>query len=189
MDKTKPNGAFTEGFAKRKKWKLNTGLAEGLSQIIPSTFVDVGAGIGRYVEYLLERGIAGYGIDGIERIGEMSVGRVVEGDVSVPLNPHLAYPSMHTAFSFEVGEHVPPERSDNFIDNLCRLGKSQVIISWAIPGQRGESHINCRDPEWVCRQFLDRKWKPLPDHTKLLRERAGRGWETKLWVFSSGSDD
>lgn len=183
MGKTKPNGAFTTEFAKRKNWKFNQPLGDGIAKLLPSTFVDVGAGTGRYVLYFQSLGIGGYGIDGIDQIDAITFGHVIQGDVSVPLNPHSLYPAMHTAISIEVGEHIPPDRSNNFINNLCRLAKEQIIISWATPGQRGESHINCREPKWVREQFEKRAFIWDEPNTKQLRRAAGKGWQTKLWVL------
>ena len=46
------NGAFSEEFAKRKTWKIDEGLLAALVATIPdgSTVIELGAGMGRYVE-------------------------------------------------------------------------------------------------------------------------------------------
>jgi hypothetical protein len=44
-----------------------------------------------------------------------------------------------------VAEHLNPDQSDQFIDNLVRLS-SRVLFSAAPPGQGGRNHINERPP-------------------------------------------
>jgi len=44
--------------------------------------------------------------------------------------------------SVEVGEHIPAERMDYFLDNLVVLARYGVILTWAVPGQGGRFHIN-----------------------------------------------
>lgn len=44
--------------------------------------------------------------------------------------------------SLEVGEHIPPEKTSVFVNNLVKHAKNGIILSWAIPGQNGFSHIN-----------------------------------------------
>jgi SAM-dependent methyltransferase len=41
----------------------------------------------------------------------------------------------------EVGEHVPPDRSEMLVDNIVRHGRV-VLFSAATPGQGGEFHVN-----------------------------------------------
>jgi hypothetical protein len=54
--------------------------------------------------------------------------------------------------SLEVAEHLRPERSQSFIDDLCNLSDI-IIFSAATVGQGGENHINERPLEdW--RQFF-----------------------------------
>ena len=53
--------------------------------------------------------------------------------------------------SLEVAEHLPKERADSFVGDLCALG-DVILFSAAIPGQGGEGHIN--------EQFLS-YWKDL----------------------------
>lgn len=47
--------------------------------------------------------------------------------------------------SFEVGEHIPVDKTDTFISNIVRHANKGILLSWAIKGQRGVSHINKRD--------------------------------------------
>lgn len=44
--------------------------------------------------------------------------------------------------SFEVGEHIPADKSEIYVDLLTKHAKKGIIISWAIPSQGGFGHIN-----------------------------------------------
>ena len=45
----------------------------------------------------------------------------------------------------EVAEHIPQQYEQIFLDNLVRLAKEGIILSWGVPGQRGHSHINLKN--------------------------------------------
>ena len=45
----------------------------------------------------------------------------------------------------EVAEHIAREAEDTFLANLARH-VDHLVISWAVEGQGGTGHVNCRDP-------------------------------------------
>jgi hypothetical protein len=47
------------------------------------------------------------------------------------------------ATSFEVAEHLDPERSEPLVQELCALSDT-IAFSAAIPGQSGSGHINLK---------------------------------------------
>lgn len=57
--------------------------------------------------------------------------------------------------SLEVGEHIPLEKSDGYLDNVCSFG-GDVIMSWAVKGQAGVGHINCQSNDWVIDKMAER---------------------------------
>jgi len=44
--------------------------------------------------------------------------------------------------SLEVGEHIPKEFQDIYLENLINHCKKYLIISWALKGQGGYGHVN-----------------------------------------------
>ena len=44
--------------------------------------------------------------------------------------------------SLEVALHIPEKYEAVYLDNILRHAKEGIILSWAVPGQRGLSHIN-----------------------------------------------
>ena len=51
--------------------------------------------------------------------------------------------------SLEVGEHLPKEFEDAFIENLHRHNARGMVLSWATKGQGGTGHVNEQDNDYV----------------------------------------
>ena len=39
--------------------------------------------------------------------------------------------------------------------NVVNGARKGVVLSWAVPGQPGAGHVNCRDNSWVIKRFAD----------------------------------
>lgn len=59
-------------------------------------------------------------------------------DLSKPIKINQKF---DLAISLEVGEHLPPERAESFIEDICRTSQ-KVLFSAAIPNQGGTGHVN-----------------------------------------------
>ncbi|XP_045598254.1 uncharacterized protein [Procambarus clarkii] len=93
------------------------------------------------------------GWDGAANIGEFTNGRIASADLSSPAT--LGGP-FDWVMSLEVGEHIPESGEKNFLDNLVKHACVGVVLSWAVPGQGGHSHVNCRSNEYVRREMAAR---------------------------------
>jgi 2-polyprenyl-3-methyl-5-hydroxy-6-metoxy-1,4-benzoquinol methylase len=60
-------------------------------------------------------------------------------DLSIPQYGILQYDWI---ISLEVAEHIPEIYEAVYLDNIFRHAKEGIILSWAVPGQGGLSHIN-----------------------------------------------
>lgn len=77
----------------------------------------------------------------------------------------------------EVAEHVTPEGTDIFLDNVTRNVAERLIFTAAPPGQDGTGHINCRPaPEWV--DMIEGRGLHYNDH---LTERL-----KDSWIYATG---
>ena len=54
-----------------------------------------------------------------------------------------------SVISLEVGEHIPKEYMDIYLDNITNFCEKTLIISWAVRGQAGFGHVNCLNNEEV----------------------------------------
>ena len=182
----KQTGSFSERYAKQRakrgKWRMDEPLAEGLAELFKGdSVVDLGAGIGLYVEYFLKARIECFGLDGIPNIMDVSKGSVTELDLASPV-PNIY--QRDWVLCLEVGEHIPIQKEDMFVRNLILLNRKGIVLSWAAPGQRGKGHVNCRSTEYV-RDRIGRCGYTVDDEkTKELRSIATEGsYQKNLLVF------
>lgn len=108
-----------------------------------ASFCDFGAGNGYYVNELLKRGFHGIGIEGNPSGIKFPV-NIFIGDLAERIFLHH-----DVSISLEVGEHLPKEAQDDFMENVCLSANKMLILSWAEIGQPGIGHINCRSQEDV----------------------------------------
>nr|XP_045598255.1 uncharacterized protein LOC123758114 isoform X1 [Procambarus clarkii] len=93
------------------------------------------------------------GWDGAANIDEFTNGRIASADLSSPAT--LGGP-FDWVMSLEVGEHIPESGEKNFLDNLVKHACVGVVLSWAVPGQGGHSHVNCRSNDYVRKEMAAR---------------------------------
>ncbi|KAK7004434.1 hypothetical protein BgiMline_005954, partial [Biomphalaria glabrata] len=48
-------------------------------------------------------------------------------------SPQYDVPIFDWVLSIEVGEHIPPQYEDTYLDNLARHAREGLILSWASP--------------------------------------------------------
>ena len=149
-------------------------LARALTRVITAgTVVDFGCGEGNYVRAALDRGIDCCGYDGNPNTPRLSRGLCAVLDLSQRFDLNRKF---DWVMSLEVGEHIPAQWEATFIDNLARHAVEGIVVSWAIPGQAGDGHVNCKSNADVVAAFevhgltLDRA------ASDYLRARAHRPW-------------
>jgi hypothetical protein len=126
--------------------QLSDAIVEFLKNENAITAADFGCGMGDYVKALNAAGIAADGFDGNPHTPELTggVGEVL--DLSIPTDLNIRY---DWVVSLEVGEHIPFVYETNFIENLVRHARKGIILSWAVKGQPGYGHVNCRNNPYV----------------------------------------
>ena len=152
------------------------------------TLVDICAGVGQYGHWFRENNasIQWQGYDGAENIESFTEGYVKWIDVTDPLFDTIAK-KFDWVMSLECGEHIPPEATEAFIDLLDRHNTKGVILSWAIVGQGGHSHINERSNEDVVARFLKRGYKQ-EQWQQEARDAAKYFWfQNTFMVFTRGA--
>lgn len=124
---------------------FDNGLADGLTEMFMGKIViDIGCGTGDYVRHLRKNGIYTLGVDGNPYTPEFDVTCQCY-DFAIPQNL-----GQHDwVMSIEVGEHIPNEYEDCFLENLDRHNKIGIVLSWAVVGQPGRGHVNCHDNQYV----------------------------------------
>ena len=78
----------------------------------------------------------------------------------------------------EVMEHIPAQFENIVLDNVARVAGSGVVLSWAVTGQPGFHHINCRPPEHVL-SVLKQRGFVLDSTWSLELQKAASMWWLK----------
>lgn len=133
----------------------------------PESLLDIGAGIGSYLESAHNHGIACTGID---------ISREAEKHTPEEIRPFMRYldcteriifpDKFHTVLSTETAEHIDPSGTEQFIQNLINATGKRLLFTAAPPGQQGTGHINLRPKQF----WIDEFSKHLTYNEKLSRE-------------------
>ena len=142
-----------------------------------------GDGPGHYKQLILETGkLRSYdAFDGAPFSEKTSDGRVKFLDLTLP---QYGLPVYDWIISLEVAEHIPQQYESIYIDNIIRHAKEGVVLSWAVPGQPGQSHVNNRPHEYAKNLMENSGFKLDPADSKKLKEAAQYAWiKSNIYVY------
>jgi SAM-dependent methyltransferase len=115
----------------------------------PRSVLDVGCGLGAYIEGFKARGAAeGFGLDGFEGAGAvLCPDSYACHDLRQPLDLGRTF---DLVVCTEVIEHIDSEFEVTLLDTVRRHAGSRILFSAARPGQPGTGHVNCQPAEhWL----------------------------------------
>jgi hypothetical protein len=160
-------------------------LAEELALLLDGKSVcDFGCGLGKYVLSLRKAGLECDGYDGNPHTPVLTDGVCKTLNLAQPVQLEKQYDCV---ISLEVGEHVPKEYESTFLDNLSANATVTIVLSWAIPGQEGDGHVNCHANSYIIYQLWKRGFVFQPRWTALIRANASLYWfKNTLMVFCKG---
>ncbi|CAG5124211.1 unnamed protein product, partial [Candidula unifasciata] len=132
------------------------GFSTALSNFFKGkTVASFGDGPGQYKKHIDSLGqVSSYvAYDGAPFCETVTGGLVKFLDLTAP---QYGLPAYDWVVSVEVGEHIPATFEDIYLDNLVRHAKEGIVLSWAVPGQGGLSHVNNKALEAVIAQMEKR---------------------------------
>lgn len=141
------------------------------------SIVDVGCGHCYYVNNFLE---LGYDVTGMD--GNPSTKQYCSDPNRVSVQDLAVYFDLNKKFDvvlcLEVGEHIPEEYESVLISNLNNLvaKNGTLILSWAVPGQEGLGHVNCRNNSYIKNKFKELGFDELDELEQKLRRKASLNW-------------
>lgn len=162
---------------------------EGLRSMLINLFaelgiksvLDLGCGPGFYLAGFKEAGYICDGFDGNPHTEQLTKGLAKVADLSKALVLDNQYDCV---LSLEVGEHIPKDYTQIFLENVTSHTNKYVILSWAVPGQNGDGHVNCQTNEYVSGEMLKKGFNRLTFFEKVLRDSAKFFWfKNTLMVF------
>jgi SAM-dependent methyltransferase len=166
-----------------------------LTDLKPSTAIDVGCGTGALLEALQVRGCRVFGLEyadsGLEFCRRRNL-EVQKFDIERESIPEDR--TFDVVISMEVAEHLAESRADRFVSLLTRLA-NRIVFTAAPPGQHGIDHVNEQPmPYWIAK-FRDRGFTPdleLTDRWRKDWEESGKVafyYSQNLLIFSREGDE
>ena len=152
-------------------------LAKNLTKFLPlGVFVwDLGCGNGGYAKIMEDEGFNVRAVEGTKGAREIALcSEIIEADLSQPLSGPKG-----SVVCLEVGEHIPLEYEEQFMDNLNNLCDRRLILSWAIPDQGGYHHVNERTNIYIIERMA--RYGLFINHRDTRRLR--KGIEDEYWWF------
>ncbi|KAL3944049.1 MAG: hypothetical protein SGBAC_001877 [Bacillariaceae sp.] len=116
-----------------------------------TTVNDFGAGIAQYKSAITKE-VPHLRYDAYDGAGNgeaYTKGMMEYIDLTLPLD----LPVADWVISLEVGEHIPSKFEGMYIRNLHRHNTKGLVLSWAILGQGGHSHVNNHSNEYIIKLF------------------------------------
>ncbi|CAG0921487.1 unnamed protein product [Notodromas monacha] len=113
------------------------------------------------------------GYDGTPGIKDLTAGLVKRMDLS---KPRYIGRTFNWVLSLEVGEHIPRKYQANYISNLVRHAEEGIVLSWAVEGQGGRSHVNNRNNDIIIAILEGHGFYPQPEIWKSLRGNSSLYW-------------
>ncbi|CAE7237099.1 unnamed protein product [Symbiodinium natans] len=182
----------------RKNGGLNTCASEFIRDLARTwgceSFADYGAGTGAYALYMRKEGLESVScVDGNPAVKVFSRNLCSVADLS-KLDPTL--PKADLVLSLEVAEHIPESFQEAYMLNVVNGARKGVVLSWAVPGQPGAGHVNCRDNSWVIKRFADLGLKYEEALTTRIRKTVEScpeefntiNFKRTMLVFSKGDE-
>lgn len=164
---------------------ISSSLAQELTEFFPMNkpVYDLGCGTGEYLEVLQNRGYRVQGFEGTPGIRSIANVNITEFDLTEPLPEPTERGSV---LCIEVGEHIPKEFENTFIDNIDRYTDKHLVVSWAKPGQGGVGHVNEKTAYYILATFKNLGFTFDKQRSLTWRALAGkelRWLQHTLFVF------
>ena len=159
-------------------------LAEAIHTIFSKHSIksvyDLGCGHGKYTEYLKNKGYFCSGFDGNPYTKNITNGVC---DVLNLTNP-IKLKQVDCVLCLEVGEHIPSLFEHIVLDNIKNNSNKLIVLSWAIEGQNGEGHVNCRNNDYIKNKFESFGFINLLEDELFLRDKSKLSWfKNTIMVF------
>jgi SAM-dependent methyltransferase len=145
------------------------------------TLLDLGCGPAYYVGEFIKEGIQCDAFDGNPFTPELTkgLGKVVDLSENMDLGKTFDF-----VLSLEVGEHIPQEFEDVYINNVLKHSHNYVLLSWAVPGQTGDGHINEKSNDYIVDKITALGFEYDKDISTGLRNSAQARWfKNTLMLF------
>lgn len=146
-----------------------------------STIADFGCGLGNYVWQFRKSGLDAVGYDGNPNTEALTKGNCKTLELAKDFDLKKQF---DLVISLEVGEHIPAEFESVFLKNITNHCSRYLVLSWAIPGQDGIGHVNCKPNQYIIGKLAELGFTYEAKWSGILRNRSRLHWfKNTLMVF------
>lgn len=171
---------YTEDFYEEQREGSRRSAREVVPLVLklmqPERVVDVGCGVGTWLSVFKENGVKEIlGVDGEyvdKAMLQIPVQQFLSHDLKQPVPSDEQF---DLVVSLEVGEHLPDECAEIFVESLTKLGPA-VLFSAAIPFQGGTHHINEQWPDYWAKLFRNNGYEVVDCIRKQIWQNARVEW-------------
>lgn len=138
---------------------------------------DYGSGLGNYLKDLQNFGfkeLVGFEADPPK---QRVFPHIIKQDLTIPMTLN----SKGVSISLEVGEHIPEQYMNVYLDNICNNCNNYLITSWAVRGQDGFGHVNCLNNDEIIPLIEQRGFEYLKEDSLNARSVITE----KTWWFKN----
>ncbi|MEO0342340.1 MAG: glycosyltransferase family 2 protein [Pseudomonadota bacterium] len=125
-----------------------------IDRFAPHSMLDVGAGEAHAAAFFARRGVIAHGFDGLHKNIERAVHPIALHDLK---SGPYTYPC-DLVYCAEVVEHIAEQYLDHLMVTLTNA--PVVVMTHALPGQRGHHHVNLQPPEYWVEKFSTYGYRP-----------------------------
>jgi cyclopropane fatty-acyl-phospholipid synthase-like methyltransferase len=131
------------------------------------TAMDVGSGLGYASKFLNEQGVETTALDGLEYNITNSVHPTT---ILFDLTEGFVENKVDFVNCIEVVEHIKEKYIHNLLDTLSQ--GNYILITHAIPGQKGHHHVNCQPSEYWIKHLESYGYIFLENESEYIRKLA-----------------
>ena len=164
---------------------VREGSKESAKEIIPIVFefiqpksvIDVGCGVGTWLSVFQAHGVEDvWGIDG-DYVDKNTLEIPKEKFLTIDLkSPFKLNRQFDLVVSLEVGEHLPQECAETFVESLTQLAPV-ILFSAAIPFQGGTDHVNEQWQDYWVKNFQNKGYVSID----CIRNRVWENERVEFW--------
>jgi hypothetical protein len=137
----------------------------------PMSVIDFGCGIGSYLESAYNHDLYIRGFEISEAARKYTPEHIQKSIFYFDCTQPLFCTGFDTVLSFETAEHIDPDGTQQFVNNIMLCVGMHLLFTAAPPGQQGTGHINLQP-----RQFWIDKFSEMLKYDNELTKDISENW-------------
>ncbi len=147
----------------------------------PQRLIDIGCGCGVYSHLFAQKGVQVVALDGVRPPPDCGFGVDIQiRDLTEPVENEWG--DFDLALCLDVGEHIPVEQSNTFLENITRFADT-LLLSCAPPNQGGTHHVNEQPKRYWVKRLAEHGFDYHRGQTGVLCETFKQVRTELMWMW------